>query len=1452
MVRDRNKTFEQHEQDDIQLEAAWRSPSGYAAIPRNMTFNPLWQEAYNDAIAMYGDTWATRPNVHEHIKAYLENQVWSRFNHYVRTIHGIPWDDVNWTYTRKVRSYSAPGSVLSEVDVGESSDTGTHRRVASQPAPTTSSIDSYDAVGAAEQEMASASPERRIESEPTTSFDTENVEATAGPVPGSSAAATTVVVPTTDVEEPTAVTTAAPTPVTSAEETTAVATTTPTAAPVTNNQATAAVATACPLPASSSTVASLPAPATDSETLTTAALMPTMSSTADPVSAPLIDVDAANDIMAAAIVPGPSATATTMQMTSAPRDGYYTPAVANEAVYLGASVLPAQQSAFVQPIPREHTRGPSNRVASTPAFMQASTHSQYTPQSYATHLVNASNVPDWHRGGPTNEIVGGMSGSPSQMRYQPVATVAAFPAAGPSSVQMGFTSSGPQYQSFENQALLPHLQQGTYAQGFVPVTYPAQATNMGYYNPSTGPSDIQPFPPFQQDFVDPYDGGQVYHTPYNAYGGPRPKGNSGSRGGRGRGRRASQQNEGPFAGPAIYNPQTNRLEAVDSFRKPLPVHMGPQSRPRDGFNQNRSSQNRDRNASFSQFRGNGSDGRSNYNGRRSSSSRPQGPHHTTHYGQQAVGSQTPMDLAGPSTSSRPSTSAGPSTSTAPTYSGKGKATAVVQEEDVNEPSTSSAAPTYIGKGKAKAVVQEEDMNVQEEDTNVQEEDTNVQPSISTLLTYSGKGKDKVIEAGPSGAQSSAPVAPIHGGKGKAKVESQEDGSGQDSQNPSATETEPQKTAGLTRTRASMRREEGKSMTDSTSSDDSAGEGSWNGTNTDDLEKKKMRKAELAAAAAQRAAMSELPPDVDGTIRRSSESQLYNIQPESTVQPSATIEPSVQTTPLTAEESPQVTNAVEQANGESQAPPTAEATSVAPLHTDPHPLNQNDVETLHTANTEMSVKEPDRSEKKATATDEKQTMESKSQENGDSALADVKAGEQKAETDESKESVKETVVEQKEPGQRKHKYSLADWQAAPLQIQQREAQELAQAQASRKAVGLKPQQMTLPPIMEVFKKTAIEGSYGPRGVLSTTGEIDEFWDARERQSDEGTETTHGSNPIKTPPSESENGKTEEKDAGSKADVEKQSTEVPTTAPAQAAPTTTTSPTAEPQQNDDSLVEEEVFVTPQQEPSSATPEVDASKVDAASPCPTAGKAKAMQIATQSKPTNGSADTWVHPMALSTRQAKQAQAQAKKERKKEKKRKQGSKKAALTTENASANTKASGKKRKESTKVHQVTGHAEPIVETSKVAETEPNVEKQPEAQTPPVTETETTKATDVSEQSLTSKAEQQSKPAAPEAGVTSTEAEPATKKKSKTKRKKKGSKSGGDGEGSGNDKAEETEVVDEPSKEAEAAGSSTTTTKPKENVKPALPLKASAGKNIVDRIKAASAGLSENKAASNRPS
>lgn len=410
------------------------------------------------------------------------------------------------------------------------------------------------------------------------------------------------------------------------------------------------------------------------------------------------------------------------------------------------------------------------------------------------------------------------------------------------------------------------------------------------------------------------------------------------------------------------------------------------------------------------------------------------------------------------------------------------------------------------------------------------------------------------------------------------------------------------------------------------------------------------------------------------------------------------------------------------------------------------------------------------------------------------------------------------------------WTMADWKLAPTRIQSEDAEEIVQTQASRDDMelkGIKPEGPTAQ-CEETFVKTAMEGSLGPRRIISASGEVDEFWDARETVSDRDTEASHGTPRIQTPVPKSDLAAESNapSSAANKADISKTEGKgaVPVAGARKVTPAISKIAGNPPAVNTKRVItpstEDEIFITPQQESfASPSSSAHAQATDVATPSPTTAKgkgtAKADESSTQQTPiakgppASNPGDGWIHPMARADRQAQQQKAQAKKAAKKAK---QAAKRRASGAGNLPTNAASDSNA---------------PVNATADVQKETPIDEPKEE---------EEMNAVEVKE--------------------------PTAKKKKSTKKKaKKSIKSDAGGEGNQKPTEVANQVVPESSKavtpvvaESSKASQTDAAPKPKENIKPALPKILPIGSNAVERMKSATAGanLAENKAASNHTS
>ena len=746
---------------------------------------------------------------------------------------------------------------------------------------------------------------------------------------------------------------------------------------------------------------------------------------------------------------------------------------------------------------------------------------------FAPHNGNAqpgpSGTSEWRYHGPRREMHSGVLAShmlqQSPIHFYPHApALPAFERGSPTTLP-GFGGLTPSTQVLgipmvntpQQQARFPpYIQpQGTHIHSAGQTSFGHQFVNPGGiqtgYLPTYGVGEManQPFFAYAQDYVDTLPVAQGYTPSYN-YPSNRPRTNSMGRGRRGRAY-SGESNDSR----ALYNPQTG---ALDHYGRPL-QNPGPQFRDRvSNFGQEPNYQSRDRNRGFGQDRGHQPRDRNNSIG-------------------QTRGATT---IAGRrfSRSSRLSTSQNAGSITPPRAMNNARSIESIATS--SDPTLTQAGGNAITENPTRRVGPTPPLKASTPPRYVTEHESNyMRLLMHSSLTDPETGEPSGYGPYPSPTSSRRNNRNPRSGKASKKA-----------------------------------RAKGKGRADEYDADQE----SFNNTDETDMEHQTSSnvatsKTPIGKIPSSNAAVStlEASPDVDGTLRRTSEGGLiFEFQPTITAAeaaqvtaPKTNIKEAVagpEATPKSAVVTRQVswTRKYETADVEAtdvQAPsntrekPSVGKTSdveVAPKHpTDepvaavvnkepadghgaisepndkvldsesskqPHSQTTEDTKTKDTNEVLKEVHEKD----VATVTAENSELEVKepTSTNNDSVNVDP-IGEVKEHIADENDGVKAVPTEiakqdvmKGEPtktGEQIRAVTLADWQAAPAEIQRREAEEVkAFTEFYKKKLGIGTSSANTGTVKskaspfkfeETFRQTAIEGSMGPRRVLSKISEYD---------------------------------------------------------------------------------------------------------------------------------------------------------------------------------------------------------------------------------------------------------------------------------------------------------------------------------------------------------------------------
>jgi hypothetical protein len=253
------------------------------------------------------------------------------------------------------------------------------------------------------------------------------------------------------------------------------------------------------------------------------------------------------------------------------------------------------------------------------------------PVHHSNAQPGPSSIPEWHHRGPRRDVNSGVPAPNVQLQQPPAhfysnasvptpfdrvspANLPGFGGLVPPSLPFGVpTINTPQQQV----RYPPYIQpQNTYIHGAGQPSFGHQFANPhGYqsgYLPTYGAGEMsnQPFFAYPQDYVDALPVTQGY-TPSYTHPNNRPRNNS-----MGRGRRGRAYSGVSNDSRALYNPRTGVLDHVDNYGQPVQSY-GRQPRERvNNFGQERNHHSRDRNQSLGQDRGYQSRGATVIAGRR--------------------------------------------------------------------------------------------------------------------------------------------------------------------------------------------------------------------------------------------------------------------------------------------------------------------------------------------------------------------------------------------------------------------------------------------------------------------------------------------------------------------------------------------------------------------------------------------------------------------------------------------------------------------------------------------------------------------------------------------------------------------------------------------------------------------------------------------------------------------
>lgn len=240
------------------------------------------------------------------------------------------------------------------------------------------------------------------------------------------------------------------------------------------------------------------------------------------------------------------------------------------------------------------------------------------PAHHGNAQPGPSGTPEWRHRGPRRDIHSGVLASNIQLQHPPTAFYSNAPA--PTQFNQGSPANLPGFGGLvppshalgipmvnvpqQQVRYSPYIQpQGTYIHGAGQPSFGQQFANPGGYQAGylsaygAGEMGNQPVFAYPQDFVDALPAAQGY-TPSYTHPNNRPRNNS-----MGRGRRGRSYSGVSNDSRALYNPRTGSLDYVDNYDQSVQGY-GPQSRERvNNFGQERNYHPRDRNHSLGHDRG---------------------------------------------------------------------------------------------------------------------------------------------------------------------------------------------------------------------------------------------------------------------------------------------------------------------------------------------------------------------------------------------------------------------------------------------------------------------------------------------------------------------------------------------------------------------------------------------------------------------------------------------------------------------------------------------------------------------------------------------------------------------------------------------------------------------------------------------------------------------------------
>jgi len=936
----------------------------------------------------------------------------------------------------------------------------------------------------------------------------------------------------------------------------------------------------------------------------------------------------------------------------------------------------AERPASIEPAPNLQIHSTSSQEMSTPTFGRSQATAQpYIPsQAQAYDGQSIPQISELLQRVASGEAALHLPCSPVHtMHYnhtvlpsQPVLHSSVGPMSGmttivpgASHVTMGpYTMPVQAYNPMEQQMhQLSHIPQGSYMANIVPNPFPPQATHMGHhYNPTLisphGPT--QPFPPFNQDFMDPYAQTSGYNTSLNSSATYRQRGNSSSRG-RGRGRRHLHHDQ-----PAIFNHLTNQFEVIDPFSQsyqgpPMMAYQSQQSTNtfnQDRGNRERNYQHRDRNMSMGQFRDN-SGGYSNNAPRRSSVSVHSQAHSARQYAQRESNFPLPVDRSAPSPTTpskrkkKFSGTGSPSATQETRYASKGKRRRRPRSLSLTRPSTSQTpdeSPALYGLS-----------------------DPFVDDCELTEDRGSRKWYPKRMTGTPSRRANEKQQPPIEVTKS-------------DTASITSIITNPSELAADVH--GTLRRtSEGKLV--------------YEFLPDSPIEKVKNTGSSITGEG-----------NISTCQKTYSSSHVRNASVETlkpAIQPSAMAQSS-QKHVKSAEEASSVTGHTPDAKATAieiasigQTPEISTGTATAIEEKQPEELMSK----LTTADQHSAAQTKDTNKSEAdTAIEKDEKILEKKEGEFSAADNDLTKDGNVVETKSRLRSVLGSESIQNIPNsttalevEQVKTTTLTDENSSPGQVKQ----EVQEKTHTEDLVDIPSLEEKSPHVGDDIKETVLEVAGNPRRVVSASGEIDVFWDAHETNSNPSTEPPRANTPSRSLPKETEetiehNPEAQQESSKINSDIDVKTTyldgesneDLNTSGDPNAITGGLNLSSDAAQAKVVACTDDEVSVAPEQGSTLSTAIEGikkSSQIALSSPATGKGKPKANPDSVESTSTakdmgNKSDDNWVHPMARARRQAKQEKLQAKKEREKEKKAKQQAKKSNQGSDNISTDTAAKGK--------------------------------------------------------------------------------------------------------------------------------------------------------------------------------